>query len=170
MSFSYAWGLATYPMTRFGYFVVAFSLVHGALEAACRYREGALQLVSVSSLFGVAAAAAANTSEGAATTGRIPYSDVQFIAPGDSAEIAVEKAAKVLPRPNQTAWMRLERTFFLHFGPNTFRGVEWGDGRESPLRPPEGLGVVLIQGAGAGASVSKASRASLAVRTASSAV
>lgn len=88
--------------------------------------------MSVSSLVGVAAAAAANTSEGAATTGRIPYSDVQFIAPGDSAEIVVEKAAKVLPRPNQTAWMRLERTFFLHFGPNTFRGVEWGDGRESP--------------------------------------
>ena len=28
--------------------------------------------------------------------------------------------------------MRLERTFFVHFGPNTFRGVEWGDGREDP--------------------------------------
>ena len=28
--------------------------------------------------------------------------------------------------------MRYERTFFLHFGPNTFRGVEWGNGREDP--------------------------------------
>jgi alpha-L-fucosidase len=27
---------------------------------------------------------------------------------------------------------RVERTFFLHFGPNTFRGVEWGNGREDP--------------------------------------
>lgn len=64
--------------------------------------------------------------------GDVEYSTLQFIAAGDTPELIVEKAAKVLPRPNQTAWMRLERTFFLHFGPNTFRGVEWGDGRESP--------------------------------------
>ena len=56
----------------------------------------------------------------------------QFISPEDSPATIVEKAAKVLPRENQTAWMRLERTFFIHFGPNTFRGVEWGTGRESP--------------------------------------
>lgn len=62
----------------------------------------------------------------------VELSTLQYIAAGDSPEVIVEKAAKVLPRPNQTAWMRLERTFFLHFGPNTFRGVEWGDGRESP--------------------------------------
>jgi alpha-L-fucosidase len=62
----------------------------------------------------------------------IDYSTVQVISPEDSSETIAEKAAKVLPRPNQTEWMRLERTFFLHFGPNTFRGVEWGDGRESP--------------------------------------
>ena len=60
----------------------------------------------------------------------IDYANEQIILPEDSDEVIVEKAAKVLPRPNQTAWMRLERTFFLHFGPNTFRGVEWGDGRE----------------------------------------
>ncbi len=28
--------------------------------------------------------------------------------------------------------MRLEWTFFLHFGPNAFHGVEWGSGREEP--------------------------------------
>ena len=28
--------------------------------------------------------------------------------------------------------MRLERTFFLHFGVNTFNEVEWGSGREEP--------------------------------------
>jgi alpha-L-fucosidase len=62
----------------------------------------------------------------------IDYATMHIIAPGDSPAVIAEKAAKVLPRPNQTAWMRLERTFFLHYGPNAFRGVEWGDGREDP--------------------------------------
>ncbi|HWH70335.1 MAG TPA: alpha-L-fucosidase, partial [Candidatus Sulfotelmatobacter sp.] len=62
----------------------------------------------------------------------IPYSTVQVLAEGDSEAVLIEKAAKVLPRPNQTAWMRLERTFFLHFGVNTFNEVEWGSGREAP--------------------------------------
>jgi alpha-L-fucosidase len=62
----------------------------------------------------------------------IEYSTMQFISSDDSSAAIAEKAAKVLPRPNQTAWMRLERTFFVHFGPNTFRGVEWGTGREDP--------------------------------------
>ncbi|GAA0587242.1 alpha-L-fucosidase [Rhizomicrobium electricum] len=62
----------------------------------------------------------------------IPYADVQVIAAGDSAAVIAEKAAKVLPRANQRTWMRLENTYFLHFGPNTFRGLEWGDGREDP--------------------------------------
>ena len=62
----------------------------------------------------------------------IPYASEQVLLPGDSEAVMVEKAAKVLPRPNQTAWMRLERTFFLHFGMNTFNEVEWGSGREDP--------------------------------------
>lgn len=62
----------------------------------------------------------------------IPYSTLQHIDAGDSEATIVEKAAKVLPRPNHTYWMRMERTFFLHFGPNTFRGVEWGNGHEDP--------------------------------------
>lgn len=62
----------------------------------------------------------------------IPYATTQVVAPGDTAAVAAEKAAKVLPRPNQSAWMRLERTFFLHFGVNTFNQVEWGTGQEDP--------------------------------------
>jgi len=62
----------------------------------------------------------------------VSYSTSQFVADGDSDALIAEKAAKVLPRKNQTSWMRLERTFFVHFGPNTFRGVEWGSGREDP--------------------------------------
>jgi alpha-L-fucosidase len=69
---------------------------------------------------------------GVAAPAPIPYSTMQVISNGDSAAVIAEKAAKVLPRPNQTTWMRLERTFFLHFGVNTFNGVEWGTGREDP--------------------------------------
>jgi alpha-L-fucosidase len=68
----------------------------------------------------------------ATSPGPIEYSSQQYISSGDSGSVIAEKAAKVLPRLNQTDWMRLERTFFIHFGPNTFRGVEWGDGREDP--------------------------------------
>jgi len=62
----------------------------------------------------------------------IPYATEHVIAADDSPAVIAEKAAKVLPRPNQSAWMRLERTFFLHFGVNTFNEVEWGTGREEP--------------------------------------
>src|SRR3569833_4427259 len=68
----------------------------------------------------------------AADTPTIPYTSMQVIEEGDSDAIIAEKAAKVLPRPNQTDWMRLEWTFFLHFGPNSFHNVEWGSGREEP--------------------------------------
>ena len=63
---------------------------------------------------------------------QISYSTKQVISNGDSDAVIAEKAAKVLPRANQTDWMRLERTFFLHFGVNTFNEVEWGTGREEP--------------------------------------
>ena len=60
----------------------------------------------------------------------IPYATEHVILEGDSEAVILEKAAKVLPRPKQTAWFRMERTFFIHFGPNTFSHVEWGSGRE----------------------------------------
>jgi len=62
----------------------------------------------------------------------IPYATEQVVAAGDSDAVIAEKAAKVLPRANQVDWMRLERTFFLHFGVNTFNEVEWGSGKEAP--------------------------------------
>lgn len=80
-------------------------------------------LIALACGFALAASAAAQ---------RIPYAHEHVVAEGDSEAVIAEKAAKVLPRPNQSAWMRLERTFFLHFGVNTFNEVEWGSGREAP--------------------------------------
>ncbi|KQV59576.1 coagulation factor 5/8 type domain-containing protein [Pelomonas sp. Root1217] len=80
-------------------------------------------------LSGLVLAAAATLATAAPP---IPYATEHVIEAGDSPAVIAEKAAKVLPRANQVDWMRLERTFFLHFGVNTFNEVEWGTGREAP--------------------------------------
>jgi len=58
-------------------------------------------------------------------------------APGRAGEsldrqALIEKAIAVRPHPRQLAWQQLEFTCFVHFGVNTFRGVEWGNGFEDP--------------------------------------
>lgn len=37
-----------------------------------------------------------------------------------------------VPREAQVEWQRLEYTAFVHFGPNSFTGAEWGTGTEKP--------------------------------------
>ncbi len=88
-------------------------------------------LVAALALCSVSYSQSVESNSGAAASS-IPYATLQAIAKDDSSAVIAEKAAKVLPRANQTAWMRMERTFFLHYGPNTFHGVEWGSGRENP--------------------------------------
>ena len=39
-----------------------------------------------------------------------------------------EKPYGALPTPQQIAWQDMELTMFCHFGPNTFTGLEWGEG------------------------------------------
>jgi alpha-L-fucosidase len=41
-------------------------------------------------------------------------------------------APGVAPTEAQRRWQQMEMNAFVHFGPNTFTGEEWGDGREDP--------------------------------------
>ena len=95
-----------------------------------RPAAGRIPLFSTSSLL-IAALLHPHWS-GASAADLVPYATVHVVTADDNAAAIAAKAAKVLPRPVQTDWMRLERTFFLHFGVNTFNQVEWGNGREQP--------------------------------------
>lgn len=50
----------------------------------------------------------------------------------DSKEVIIEKAAHIVPTDNQLRSLENEFIAFIHFGPNTFTGMEWGTGKENP--------------------------------------
>ncbi|TLS46670.1 hypothetical protein FE633_08230 [Streptomyces montanus] len=52
------------------------------------------------------------------------------VAPGDSDEELRRKASLVRPAPRQVAWQRQELVAFVHFGINTFTGLECGTGTD----------------------------------------
>lgn len=48
----------------------------------------------------------------------------------ETADSIVTKAANVVPSPQQMDFQNDAFSCFVHFGPNTFTGVEWGSGKE----------------------------------------
>ena len=63
---------------------------------------------------------------------KLSFQNTIPIKEGDSEVRIVEKAAHVVPTPNQMNALRNEFIAFIHFGPNTFTRMEWGNGKEDP--------------------------------------
>lgn len=60
-------------------------------------------------------------------------------APAD--DVAPPEALGAIPTETQLQYHEEELSAFIHFGVNTFTGVEWGNGRgESKRIPSNGLG------------------------------
>src|SRR6056297_2410154 len=59
-------------------------------------------------------------------------SNIIKVDPEDNLKEIVRKSTLVVPSERQYDWQQLEFIAFLHFGPNTFTGVEWGTGMEDP--------------------------------------
>lgn len=76
--------------------------------------------------------AACSAPEGKDGDDNIPYRNTVKIEADDTREEIVAKAAHVVPSPVQLSALENEFIAFVHFGPNTFTGKEWGTGMESP--------------------------------------
>lgn len=64
---------------------------------------------------------------------KIRYQNTIEVLPTDSPERIIEKAAHVIPTENQLNALRNEFIAFIHFGPNSFTRLEWGNGMEDPM-------------------------------------
>ena len=62
----------------------------------------------------------------------LPAANTIPIDDDDSRDSVLLKAAHVIPSENQMNALKDEFIAFVHFGPNTFTKLEWGNGMEDP--------------------------------------
>lgn len=62
----------------------------------------------------------------------IAFANTIAITPEDTEASIIAKAAHVVPTRNQMSALQNEFIAFIHFGPNTFTRMEWGNGMEDP--------------------------------------